>query len=147
MNIELRSIRHDSRMSHETECFSAFVYVDGKKVGMVSNDGMGGPNYYDFDERPLEAYAATFPPVNCEWDPERPMAMDLELLIGDLLEAHLKAKEFKSLTRNKTVFKLKGSRDGEYRVVKVPFGPEIKSRMVAKYGDRIEYFLNERSSF
>lgn len=74
--------------------------------------------------------------------------MDLELVIGDLFDAWLKAKEFKRLTKNglKTVFKLKEDAEGSFRTLAVPFGPEIKARMVAKYGDRIDYFLNERTS-
>lgn len=42
MNIELRNLKHFASGSEETECFTATIYVDGKKVGDASNDGHGG---------------------------------------------------------------------------------------------------------
>ncbi len=143
MMIELRNIHYSARFSQETALFDAAVFVDGKRVGMVSNEGHGGSNDYDFDTRPLEAYCKGLGAVETPWGV---MAMDLELFLGDLLDKWVRDKEFSRLTKNRTVFKLKGDREGEYRTVKVPFGPEVKDRMVGKYGDRIEYFLNEKGS-
>lgn len=40
--ISLKSIKTDHRASQETICYSAVVYVDNKKAGVVSNDGRGG---------------------------------------------------------------------------------------------------------
>lgn len=34
--------------SEETECFTASLYLDGKRIGTARNDGHGGPDYYDF---------------------------------------------------------------------------------------------------
>lgn len=42
MKIELRNIRINARLSEETNCFSATLYVDGKKVGECLNRGHGG---------------------------------------------------------------------------------------------------------
>jgi hypothetical protein len=42
MKIELRKISFNERMSEETNCYAADLYVDGKKVGEVGNDGHGG---------------------------------------------------------------------------------------------------------
>lgn len=42
--VELKSYKEVKSMSEETVCFQAAVYVDGKKVGDVSNDGRGGPH-------------------------------------------------------------------------------------------------------
>tara|TARA_R100000315_G_C5222570_1_gene134192 strand:+ start:860 stop:1402 length:543 start_codon:yes stop_codon:yes gene_type:complete len=49
MKIELKNIKHFESLSEETCCFNANLYVDGKKVGKVSNRGTGGCHDYDFD--------------------------------------------------------------------------------------------------
>ena len=40
--ISLKSIKTDHHASEETTCYEAVVYVDGKKAGVISNDGNGG---------------------------------------------------------------------------------------------------------
>lgn len=42
MNVELKSIDLSVRNSEETPCYSAKVYVDGKHVAHVRNNGCGG---------------------------------------------------------------------------------------------------------
>lgn len=39
---ELRKIQHVARLSEETECFAADVWMGGRKVGTAENDGHGG---------------------------------------------------------------------------------------------------------
>jgi len=43
--LELRKIVFVERMSEETNCFTAFIYKDGKNVGEAHNDGHGGDTY------------------------------------------------------------------------------------------------------
>lgn len=40
--ITLKSVKHMAKLSRETHCFTANVFVDGKKFCEVSNDGHGG---------------------------------------------------------------------------------------------------------
>ena len=42
MKLELKSIKHTAWASEETHCYQANLYVDGKPVAVVSNDGHGG---------------------------------------------------------------------------------------------------------
>lgn len=42
MNITLKSVKHNERLSRDSHCFSATVYVDGKKMFGVMDDGWGG---------------------------------------------------------------------------------------------------------
>lgn len=46
MEITLKNIKHSEFASHETHCFEATVYIDGKRAFGVENDGQGGPNNY-----------------------------------------------------------------------------------------------------
>jgi len=46
MNVELRKVQIHEDMSDESTCFSAEIWVDGKKLAHVQNDGMGGSHCY-----------------------------------------------------------------------------------------------------
>lgn len=39
--LELKSIKHFAALSQETHAYSANIYVNGKRVGVVSNEGSG----------------------------------------------------------------------------------------------------------
>lgn len=65
---ELRNVEYSPRMSEETNCFTGMLYVDGKRVGTVTNRGQGGPTTVVFGpehrelEQRVEAYVAAHPP-------------------------------------------------------------------------------------
>jgi hypothetical protein len=42
MKLELKNIKYFASGSQETPCYTATVYVDGKKAIYVDNDGHGG---------------------------------------------------------------------------------------------------------
>lgn len=42
MNIVLKKVKFHEDMSDETNCFSADVWADGKKVAFARNEGRGG---------------------------------------------------------------------------------------------------------
>ena len=42
MKLELKNIYYSERMSEETPCYQAIVYIDGKKAISVDNHGQGG---------------------------------------------------------------------------------------------------------
>ena len=48
MKIELKNIKTNNALSQETICFSANLYLDGKKLGEVVNRGCGGSHEYSF---------------------------------------------------------------------------------------------------
>ena len=50
MKIEFRNIHVIERLSQETPCFTADLYVDGVLEAYVSNRGNGGGNDYSFPE-------------------------------------------------------------------------------------------------
>jgi hypothetical protein len=45
--ITLKNLKHAEFASEETHCYSATVYLDGKRFCLASNDGHGGPDRYD----------------------------------------------------------------------------------------------------
>ena len=58
MKLELKNIKHSEFASHETFCYEANLYVNGKPFAHVSNDGQGSADYLYQDDRfkDLEAW-------------------------------------------------------------------------------------------
>lgn len=94
MKIELRNVKHAKFASQETDCFQASVYINGKRMGTVCNEGRGGPNGYHptalFEA--LTGYAKTLPKVLTEYDdPTDPskkweFELDADCVIDDALK-------------------------------------------------------------
>ena len=104
MNIELKNVKHYESMSEETYCFEASLYVDGERVGAVSNRGIGGCHDYDFDrktETKLNEWCKANLPKWSMFDDEE-YDTDLELHIFNLVTEFLDSKHLKSLL-NKAV--------------------------------------------
>jgi len=110
MNIELRNVKYAAFASEETPCFSAAVFIDGKRVGEVSNDGHGGCHRYSSREveKRLDAYAKTLPPIKVDWRPEG-MQQTADRLIGRALDHALMVRDLKLLLKDRLVF----TRDGK----------------------------------
>jgi len=103
MKIELKSIKYSEFASHETSCFEAAVYIDGKRAGTVENNGQGGCNFYHPHEleEALKAHAKTLPKVMYH---EHEFDQDADTLIGDLLTEHLHAKDLKRALNKRIMF-------------------------------------------
>lgn len=100
MKIELKKIDYNERLSEETNAFSADLYINGKKAGVASNAGHGGPtDYRPYDQagsaliKQAEEWCLTLPPKTYPAEGGfGPFAheMNLEHYIDDLLGDHLK---------------------------------------------------------
>jgi hypothetical protein len=103
MKIELKKISFSERMSEETNCFVADLFINGKKVGECKNDGRGGCTDYHGNTKAdnvlikeAEAYCKSLPKVKfgtSTWE------QSLESVIDDLLTAHLKAKDLQKFNK------------------------------------------------
>lgn len=103
MNIELRNIKYAAFASQETPCYAATVYIDGKKVGTVENDGHGGSDLIHPREleQQLQAYADTLPTHEFHGMtlPESP-----ESILQGLLYDHLDKRALTRDLKNRFVF-------------------------------------------
>lgn len=149
MHVELKKVKFHEDMSDETNCFSAEVWVDGKKLADVQNDGKGGCNmYYPVDGRGNPKWAEFE-----EWCKAQPHEFDFEYedqVVGALFTVWLEkdnAKrqqaQIKRWCKTKTVFRIKGDEPGTWRTVKHAYDARVKEYMVKKYGDTIETIANE----
>lgn len=115
MKIELKNIKHSEELSDDSNAFSANLYVNGKFIATCTDNGDGGGINIKANKgceailREAGVYAMTLP-KNEEFD----LDMDLELFIGQLVDAYIEEKEFKksvkSLEVNNIVF---GNRNKE----------------------------------
>ena len=114
--IELKGFKHSEFASHETHCYEASVYFNGKKFGSVMNEGCGGSDSFapsggmdTWKERnqlwrTLEArIAEEHPQYHLEWD-DSWNDMSMEVWCGEQVNKWLSHKDFKRTMKSKVVF-------------------------------------------
>ncbi|WP_165044910.1 hypothetical protein [Dysgonomonas sp. ZJ709] len=100
MKIELKNIKHSEELSDDSNAFSANLYVNGKFIATCTDNGNGGEINIKANKgceailREAKDFAKTLP-KNEEYDLE----MDMELVIGGLVEDDLFKKEVKKVVR------------------------------------------------
>ena len=106
--ITLKRIVFYERMSEETNCFVADLYINGKKVGECKNDGQGGcTSYYgnslENNEiiRQTEKYFKSLPVVVKRYnDLDLKYQPSLETEIDDLFYEYIKKKDEKKMVKH-----------------------------------------------
>ncbi len=139
MNLSLTKVKVHPDMSEETNCFSAEVHLDGKKVGEVKNAGHGGSHQYHWTNRDIGTKIQKWAMIqNLEFDFEK-----LDQIIDKLLLEFEEKRQLKRWCKKEIVFRLKGDKVGNWRSVKGVFTPAIKTALVNKFGDQLERIANE----
>ena len=104
MNIELKNVKFMESLSEGTNCFSADLFVNGRKVGFAKNAGHGGCTEYShhFDEKNIvhnreairlaEVYCASLPDIDYGYFK---IKSTLENVIDCLFEKWLIARDSK----------------------------------------------------
>jgi len=118
MKLELKAIKHTSWASHETHCFQAALYVEGKPVAVVGNDGQGGCDYeYDHPKckadyrvtmKAVHDYFKSLPKEPSEWS-EDGFAQQLEYWCADQVNEFLSVRELKRKFKSHVVYQRKGT--------------------------------------
>ena len=121
MKIELKAVKYSDFASHETNCFTAKIYVDGKPFAGVSNDGNGGcdhvyplPNCKD-----TSAWRARLDAIEAELGNEvitdtcggnmaYSITNSLEIVCGDLMNEYHRMNEVKKILRRVSYLKPDG---------------------------------------
>lgn len=133
--LQLKNIQYAAFASHETHCYSASLYVDGKRVALVDNDGHGGSDRVDWLDKNAEArviaYFKSLPTFDYHGMALQP---DLEQWCCEAVNDHLTRKEAsrearKAMTSLTVVDTECG--DGQYRAFKMPFTPENVSKVAS----------------
>jgi len=101
MNIELKNVKFYERMSEETNCFVADLYINGVKMAYVKNDGHGGST----NVQPYKDYKSLKPFFDfCENQPsikynDFTLEMTADLYVDNLFENWLKEKDSKKMKK------------------------------------------------
>jgi hypothetical protein len=136
MNIKLRNIYVNERMSEETTMFQAVLYIDNKRAGTAENRGEGGATFFmAFNEQgaklisEAEEWCKKQPPhVDPEQrdplDESKPASydMDLELYVGLQITDYLIQKDIakfkKGMEKHMVNGIVYGVPDSSYRFIK-----------------------------
>jgi hypothetical protein len=144
----------------DSQRFEASLYINDRRVAIVSNDGNGGNHRYlwfdgrdkenvlheyveklkkegYFDETYKHYVEDIFP------DGETPpieIFMGVDDYINDLIDKF----NLKKKCKRNTCFTLKSSEWGSYRVLKMPYSVKVKRILTEKFGTELKEILNER---
>lgn len=152
--IELKKVSVNKRMSEETHCYSADLYVDGVKWGEVCNRGHGGGDDFrgvagkDYDDLNAldKVIAATYDKVDCTdmGMPGETLDMSLEIICGDLVNDFLMEKEAKAVVKNKIAFTKEPLKAGvALYTLPLKGHPEAKGIELVRKGHPNAVILNE----
>lgn len=111
MKIELKNIKHSAFASQETYCYKASLYVDGSKIGVVSNDGHGGADYFEGDRQAFKN-ADEWLQKNERLALEQlgtDVPMDMESKCAELVSYFLAMRDYKSKAKKCILFTKQGS--------------------------------------
>lgn len=146
MKIELKNIKTCAFASQETNAFEAKLYVDGKCVGIASNEGHGGPNWVQAINRQkvqeAEEYAKSLPPHKFNGTD---LPMNLDFLLGLMVEEHLGRKDLERMLKRRIVVTHKGEKGlWEFKQDKgSPYHLIEICRMLRQKHSNIDKILNE----
>ena len=106
MKIELKAIQYAAFSSEETNCYTANLYIDGRKIGTVGNDGHGGPDRFHGDHAALAAADAWCKANLPRWQMNgQSFETDLEMRCGQLVDEWLVARDLKTALRTKVLLR------------------------------------------
>lgn len=125
MKLELKNIKHTDWASEETHCYQASLYVNGKPVAVVSNDGHGGPDRdyahpksgglggdYRSAMSEVHAYFGALPPSPFSYEGSdgvmihASLPQDLESWCGDRVNDWLSSRDLKRKLKSGFLFQV-----------------------------------------
>lgn len=144
--LELKNVQHAAFASEETHCYSATLYVDGKRFANVSNDGHGGADhihpisgtYKDVDEL-NERIKKTFP-THERWG--KTFTKDIEWICADLVNEWLD-KQFLKKALKKISFLKENEQGLFYLPAKFKPTPQNIEKLKEAYKGKKITILNE----
>lgn len=135
----------------EGEGFTASLYLDGKRIGLVRDSAYGGMYEYELtrdDYNALDAHAREV------WNPDdhkiivsgKEKALDYygpDSFIGVLVDAYLNLRDIKRWCRTMIVCVMPSNEEGEFTTFKAKYSKDMAERIRKRYPDVVE-IVNER---
>ena len=160
MRFQLKRISVNERLSEETIAFAADVWWNGRKAGVARNSGQGGGTDVHLhllkrEERDaIDRWIAIQPPrvyPATEQSPSFSVPLSLDVIVDDLVDAHLQEKHGEAAQKRKwckknVVFRLRTDAPGQYRTLKKDngvFTERQRAWLTRTYGDQLEEIVND----
>jgi hypothetical protein len=132
--LSIKNVEFSERLSEETHCFAADIYLDNRKFGYAKNNGHGGstdvhayPNKGDLFKE-AEAYAESLPDITSETFKDLVIKSNLEHQVDELFSKWLKRKE-----ENKGIL----FKDANGRSMIATFNKSIRTIMKSEQGRKL----------
>jgi hypothetical protein len=149
IKVELKAIKFHQDMSEETNCFSANIYLNGKKVGSVKNQGHGGCNFYDFafkDKNGEWTRDRESEKILYDWADSQELTYELDgethevvyekldWVIDNLFDKAMEIKDLKRMCRGgKTAIQLEGDDKNSWMIYNLPYNQLMKDWLIKKH--------------
>ncbi len=134
-----------SFMGMEGLGYECSLYLDGKKIGTVTDTANGGiADFYleKGEKEKLDNYCKTLP-KNEEYDIEVDCDIFLSELVDNFENEKRETTRFKRLCKTKTVYLLKDSPDSLWSI-KYKYCKKIADKLRVKHGENLVEIINER---
>ena len=148
MKVELKNVKIHRDMSEETTCFSATLYIDGRRAALIKNCGSGGGHNIHFLpgmgnlSRRFNEWVDKQPPFDLGDGQTVPAGVDM--VISDLLEQYETMRQNKRWCSNGLLtFRFKDDIKGMYRQLRAKYTPELAKALRQEHGEQLETILNE----
>lgn len=114
--------------------YSCDLLLNGVKVGTVYDRADGGEVDFDLKDDNLELFTKYAKSKNeC-----------IEVVMGALVDDFENNKKFARLCKTKTLFRIEGDVEGEYRSIKHVWDDVMKQHLNEKYGSKVIEVYNEK---
>ena len=128
----------------ETPRFEAKITENGKVIGVASNDGGGGCKRYWFENGTWHKPPKAFDAFIKQWAIDHKETFEvMDAWVYEKLDDYEELKKLKRWSKTKTPFRLKGDRDGSWRLLNKPYSLETVDWIMKKHGsERLEVIYN-----
>lgn len=120
---KLKSFKYLESRSEETYCFSAVLYINGKKSADCGNSGHGGPTDIHFFPQfiqlgnEINVFLKSQPKITFE-DYDFELDLTLDYIVDQLVDEYLKAQDLKKIKKQTSKYLVFQKPKGDYFSIK-----------------------------
>ena len=128
--------------------FECTLYLDGKKIGTVTDTAGGGMVDFYLDkgeEKKLDDFCLTLPKWGSEFgDGKKEYDTDKDIYVTELVNRFEQDKKWKRACKKQTIFIVEGMEKGKFYTQKTPFNELTKASIIKEFKGKKVEFINER---
>lgn len=147
LRVQVKKFQHVPRMSQETTCFTADLWLNGRKVAYLQNNGRGegsharpyegGRDALRFFERLVETLPDVTIPAT-EYGAAFTVKSDMEHWIDEVVGDMIQDAQARKLCKQGTTYVIHPA-DDSLRTLRAPYTPELAARLRKEFPDCVIY--------